>query len=161
MFGVFQPNRSPPDRNGNVNRPTVGTRGDCVIDPPWLLELLREDLRREEPGDARAEDVDGDAGDDVVDTELHGGDRVQQTADTAAECTEEQSPPRTELQRAPRTEPGAEDHHAFEPDVDDTGALGEQATETRQQDGHPPPQHRPTTSPLPSAGWCRRSPARR
>ena len=34
MSGVVQPKRSPPARNGKVNRPTLGVRGDWVIEPP-------------------------------------------------------------------------------------------------------------------------------
>ena len=51
--GVFHPNRSPPARKGKVNRPTVGTRGDCVIEPPWFLNFLSktsDDMKRAKPG---------------------------------------------------------------------------------------------------------------
>ena len=38
--------------------------------------------------------------------------------------------------RPSRAEPGAEDHHAFEADVDDAGPLGPQAAEAGQADRH-------------------------
>src|SRR3954469_25512470 len=51
--GVFQPPSLPPARKGNVNRPTVGTRGDCVIEPPASLNCLAktsDDMNRVNPG---------------------------------------------------------------------------------------------------------------
>src|SRR5258705_13408027 len=53
MSGDFQPNKLPPDKKGTVNRPTVGTRGDCAIEPPWLLYFLAnisDDRNRAKPG---------------------------------------------------------------------------------------------------------------
>ncbi len=46
----------------------------------------------------------------------------------------EHAGPRPPLPSAPRAEPGAEDHHPLEADVDDAGALCVEATERRQAD---------------------------
>ena len=46
------------------------------------------------------------------------------------------APPRPVLPRAPRPEPGPEDHHPLEADVHDAAALGVEAAEGGQQDRH-------------------------
>ena len=84
-----------------------------------------------------AEDVDRDTGDDVVDAEGDGGDRVQQTAERAAERCRRSTPSQgPDWSAGPGAEPGAEDHHAFEADVDDARPLGPQAAETGEADRH-------------------------
>src|SRR5690606_18717345 len=76
-----------------------------------------EGERGEIAGGAEGEDVDGHTGDDVVDVEGDGDDRVQQTAERAADEADEDAGPRTPLESRPGTEPGAQDYHAFEADV--------------------------------------------
>jgi hypothetical protein len=88
-------------------------------------------------GDAQAQDVDRDTGDDVVDPERHGGERMQQAAEGAADRTGQDARPGiAELERAPGPGPGAQDHHALEADVDHAGPLGPQSAETGQADRH-------------------------
>ncbi len=87
-------------------------------------------------GGAEGQDVDGDTGDDVVDAEGDGGDRVHQAADGAGEDADDDAGPRAPLVAGPGTEEGAEDHHAFEADVDHARALGPQAAETGEADRH-------------------------
>ena len=88
-------------------------------------------------GDAGREDVDRDTGDDVVDAEGDGGDRVQQAAERAADdAAEQRRATGCSCQPAQAPNQGAEDHHAFEADVDHAGPLGPQAAEAGQADRH-------------------------
>ena len=127
--------------------------------PTRILELLREDLRREEPGSTRTEDVDRNAGDDVIDTELHRGDGMQEAAQGAAECTQHEPPPRTELS-APQAP-----NHVPSTIMPSSPML---TTPARSANRPPSPASRIGTPhrnmarvvPSPSTDWCRRSPAR-
>ncbi len=65
----------------------------------------------------------------MVDAEGHRGDGMQDAAKHAADDAEGDTGPRAPLIAGPGSEPGAEDHHAFEADVDDARALGPQAAE--------------------------------
>ena len=82
------------------------------------------------------QDVDRHTGDDVVDAEGDGDDRVQQAAERAAEDAGQHAQPRAALPAGPGAEPGAEDHHALEADVDHAGPLGPQAGEAGEADRH-------------------------
>ncbi|GAA3297561.1 hypothetical protein GCM10020295_30640 [Streptomyces cinereospinus] len=72
----------------------------------------------------------------MVDVEGDGHDGVQQAAERAAEDADQDTGPRPPLEAGPGAEPGAEDHHAFEADVDDARALGPQAAQTGEADRH-------------------------
>ncbi|CAM5694571.1 hypothetical protein SALBM217S_05740 [Streptomyces griseoloalbus] len=87
-------------------------------------------------GGAEGEDVDRHTGDDVVDVEGDGDDRVQQAAEAAADHADEDAGPRTPLEAGPGAEPGAQDQHAFEADVHHARALGPQAAEAGEADRH-------------------------
>src|SRR6185437_11608484 len=87
-------------------------------------------------------DGDRDTGDDVVDAERDGRDGEDETAERAADDADDHPPPRPELVRAPRTEPGPEDELALEADVHHAGPLGPQAAEAGQADRHREPQCR-------------------
>ena len=95
-----------------------------------------EQDRGQEPGDAEAEDVDGDTGDDVVDAEGDGGDRVHEAAHRAEGDARDQAGPGPVLPTDPPGPERAEDHHALEPDVDDSGAFRPEAAETGHGDRH-------------------------
>ena len=77
----------------------------------------------------------------MINLEGHRGDGVQQAADHAAGDADGQAPPGAVVDRAPGTEPHAEDQHALETDVDNTGSLGEKTTETSKEDRHGDTQH--------------------
>ena len=75
---------------------------------------------------------------------VDGGDGVQQAAEHAAEdAGQDAGQGRRGASRKPAPK-GAEDHHAFEADVDHAGPLGPQAAETGEadrrggDDGKPP-----------------------
>ena len=99
-----------------------------------------EDQRGQEAGDPGAEDVDRDAGDDVVDAEGDGRQRVQRPAERTADDAGQHPPPGPELEGPPGAEPGAEDELPLQADVDHAGALGPQAAEAGQPDRHGQPQ---------------------
>ena len=94
-------------------------------------EALGEELRQ-----ARTEQVDGHTGDDVVDAEEHGGDGVEQAEEHAAEDAAEHAGPRAVVVGREGSAPRAHDHHALETDVDHTGPLGPQTTETGEGQRH-------------------------
>ena len=94
----------PPARNGNVKLPDrrhAGRLRDRAAGSNLSVKIS-EDRNRAMPG---AEDVDRHPGDDVVDAELHRGDRMQQTAQGTAEHADEQCPTtaRTSAPPMPRT----------------------------------------------------------
>ena len=129
--GLRQPSRSPPDRNGTSRCPMPpSTRGLWVA--PAAVSLEHDDV--EVAGHPGAEEVDGDAGHDVVDAEPHGGDGVEQPTERPADHAEDHAPPRTELHAAVGAEPGPEDEHALEADVDDPGPLRPQTAQAGQPD---------------------------
>jgi hypothetical protein len=72
----------------------------------------------------------------VVDVEGDRDDRVQQAAERAADDAHQDTGPRAPLEAGPGTEPGTEDQHALEADVDDARAFGPQAAETGEADRH-------------------------
>src|SRR4029079_7467881 len=54
MSGDLQPKRSPPDRNGTVNAPTLPELpGDVVIAPPWVSTNSSPAMNRAAPGAIR------------------------------------------------------------------------------------------------------------
>ena len=133
-------------RTSGVSRPkSVPTRqerhrelADVARDPGRVRRrtalFTDEQDRGHEPGDAGGEDVDGEAGDDVVDPERRRDDGQQQAAEEPADDPAEQRAPRSELPAPPAAEHGAEDHHPLETDVHRAAAFGVEAAETGHRD---------------------------
>ena len=110
----------------------VSSDGDWVGPPPSSPEKQR---LGQEGGDAGGDDVDRDTGDDVVDAEDHGGDRVQDAAEAPKTMAPSDAGDDAVVVGEVAGTERAEDHHALEADVDHAGALGPQAAETGQRDG--------------------------
>jgi hypothetical protein len=70
----------------------------------------------------------------VVDAEADRGHGVEQAGGGPTGDADGHAPPRPVLPGAPGPEPGPEDHHPLEADVDHAAALGEQATQGGEQD---------------------------
>ena len=88
--------------------------------------MRREDLFGEEARRARGEDVDGDAGDDVVDVEPHDREGMDQATEAPGDDPQQQPDPGPVLPRPEAACPRAEDHHPLDTDVDDADTLGPQ-----------------------------------
>jgi hypothetical protein len=130
------PSQSGPEENsGRLTRGGWDDSAGEVVMPALSGALLVEDLRQE-AGDAGPEQVDRDPADDVVDAEGDGGDGVDQPAHRARGQSGQQRRHGAPLVAGPAGEPGAEHHHAFEPDVDHAGPLGPQAAQPGQADRH-------------------------
>ena len=150
--GCANRSRSPPDRNGTSRCPMPpSTRGLWVA--PAAVSVEHDDV--EVAGHPGAEEVDGDAGHDVVDPEPHGGDGVEQPTERPAEHAEDHAPPRPELHAAVGAEPGAEDEHALEADVDDPGPLRPQTAQAGQPDRERQAQGRAERARAREARGCR------
>ena len=130
--GVFQPNRVPPARNGNVKRGIDPDMVGRLRDRPVLVAL--EHGAGQEAAHTRREQVDGYASDDVVNAERHGGQGEKQPAQRAADRAGDDCRPRAPLPAGPAREPGPEDHHALEADVHHADPLGEEAAQRREDD---------------------------
>ena len=134
QVGVCQPKRSPPDRNGSVKRADVAsTGGESVAD---AARLSGEHCCREEAGDAAARMLIATPDTMWSTPKVTVATRVEQPAEHAADDADDDAGPRPPLPAPPRAEPGAEDHHPFEADVDDAGSLGEEAAEPGEDDRH-------------------------
>jgi hypothetical protein len=152
----------PPEHVGRVPAAEVAPREDRQVEAghhPLHAGRLRGPRPRDAlehdhvqvPSGAGAEEVDGDAGHDVVDPEPHGGDRVQEAAERAADDAHDHRERGAVLDAAPGPEPHPEDHHPLEPDVDDAGPLGPETTEAGEADGQREPQ-RGAERPRPGQG---------
>jgi hypothetical protein len=108
-----------------------------------LRRLPEEDLR-EEPREADGDEVDHDAGHDVVDTERDRRERMDPGEQHAAQGAEQQAhrrPPRQappefggEVVGTERAGHRTDDHQSLETDVHDAGPLAEQTAEAGQVD---------------------------
>src|SRR5205085_12368578 len=117
------------DRDPAHARRHRGRLGDRAVTP------TDEELARQEAAQPGRDEVDGDAGHDVVDAEGDGGQAEEQTAEGTADAAPDERRPRPPHVPGPTGEPGAQDHHALEADVHDPGPLGPQATEASEEDG--------------------------
>ena len=120
-----------------VGQPRQGDPADVGNRRRLLLPAARgvgEQQLGQVQGDAGRQDVDRDTGDDVVDADRHRDQRVQQTAEQAADRAEEHARPRTPLVTGVPGAERAEDHHALDADVDHAGPFRPQAGQAGQRD---------------------------
>src|SRR5262249_35822500 len=97
----------------------------------------------EEGGKAGGEEVERHAGDRLVALEVDRGQAMHRRKCKRREDAEEQPyPGRTEHRRRGGRAEGRNQALAFEPDVDDAGALGIEAGEAREDDRHREPDGR-------------------
>jgi len=76
----------------------------------------------------------------VVHPEADRGDGVEEAAGGSTGDSDDYSPPGSELECTPRAEPGPQDHHALEADVDHAGPFGPDAAQACKEDGDSTPQ---------------------
>ncbi len=95
-----------------------------------------EDLAQHVGGQPNREQVQADAGDELVHLQYDGEqDEYQSHQDGANDGEQDTHAPGVKVIRAQHGKKGAAQHHAFHGNVEDAGVKGERAAQRRQQDG--------------------------
>ena len=116
-----------------VSAGTLGIFGDWVVPPPGRPTNVNEARYCTAP---KRDDVDRHTADDVVDTEDHRGDGVDESAEHAHQDGAEDAGPGAVVVAEVAGAVGPEDHHSLEADVDDARTLGPQSAEPGEHDRH-------------------------
>ena len=111
------------ERTGIV---AVGSRAMA----PALLELLAEN-----PGEAAAEERQGEAGDDLLGLEADRDDGVEDREEPAGQHPEDEPEPGVAgRDRGAEGDDRAHQHHPLDAEVQDAGPLGEDLADRREQE---------------------------